>query len=504
MIGTKVFVGRKQELSKADTLIQAVKRGGEAVYCLQGAAGMGKSVIAREVIGRARNDGFWVLNGSLFDGQELPGLWPWKRILSKTRSIIETKTAEPAWQKLAESHSVLLSNIDSSFADVPELAALPANQRKYRYFEWIGRFLDRFCRLVPVMITLEDLHNSDEDSLHLLEYLLDELEYAPVFFLVSWRPGEAKSAPRIQKVKDKIQFMANHAIAEVGPLARSEIREYLEAIKKTADTEMIDEVISWTEGIPLRVAMYLEILEQRIDGNESKDINQQFWHRLRAELSPASIETLLRLSLLGNGFTKEEILAFVPKSTEATDLFRELMESSAFKRDSEEGYYQFFHDQFRVALTESLDAAEKKRLVGTAVEILEGEKSTQERRTDHLLKELYFSSDDNALVRKGIEHVLSVARAEMEQNSWGNVIDDLERLLEHYHDYLNEEERRSIQYEFCVASENNFRIHTSIPILLELLEHYRNAGDDEKLIDLCLLHHYPPRSPYHRARDVHA
>ena len=69
------FVGRKEELAAAKSLLEVAKTGSESVYCLEAGPGMGKSALAQKIVEMAREDGFLVLNGSLLEGQELPGLW---------------------------------------------------------------------------------------------------------------------------------------------------------------------------------------------------------------------------------------------------------------------------------------------------------------------------------------------------------------------------------------------------------------------------------------------
>ena len=483
---TSVFVGREEEIQAAETLLDAVIDGGQAVYCIESGPGMGKTAVAQRVVDAARKNKFLVLNGSLTEGQELPNLWPWKRILRKSRQILDANRAKRTYGELTEEFSFLFGNIDTQWNDIHELAGLPENQRKYRLYEWIGRFLDRLCRSTPLLVLLEDLHSADDESMHLLEYLVDELEYSPVFFLLTWRPGEGRGTARLEKLKTQIPYLENGIIVRLSNLDRDDIHDYLDKLKQPSSPGLRDQVLSWTGGVPLKVALYLEHLHGEIDEKRSlpSQINQLFWQRVERTLSSNAKETLYRLAMLGNGFRKNEIIALVSDISHGEKILKELIDASLIKKEIDGSFYMFFHDEFRRTLLGLLDEEEKRRIVLETVSVLEGQIGDDRERLTHLLKGLFLAVEDLQSIKKGIEHTLMAVEFAKKQNAWSKVIEDLERMLRRYKEHFNEKDYRDMQFDLCMAYENSFKSYLSVPLLLELIEYYRGKDDWDRPAEL--------------------
>jgi DNA-binding CsgD family transcriptional regulator len=481
------FVGRKEELGTAKSLLKVVETGNEAVYCLEAGPGMGKSALAQRVVELAREQGFLVLNGSLLEGQELPGLWPWKRILSKCASVIAARGGAE-YEKLGDEHSSLLENIDTAWGDIPELAVVPATQKKYRYYQWVGRFLNHFCRLTPLFLLIEDIHLADDGSLHLLEYLVDELEYSPVYLLLTWRQGEGRGAARLEKLKERISFLEHSCLLHPANLVPAEIREYLASMNRASGPGEVDQVLSWTQGIPLRVALCLQYLQGTPDSSTGSAPNfaELFWRQVRPALSISARTTLFRLAMLGNGLEQAEICALVADPSSGEEVLRELCDTGVIQKNAGASFYQFFHEKFRRTLLSGISDGEKQKILVDLTSILEQAAANDPERLSRLLKEMYFSVGDRKLIRMGIDHTLKAAGYATQQNAWTEVISDLEPLLERFRDALSEEEYRRVQMDLCQAYLNSYKL-TAKPLMTELMHYYRQRDDLERQIDiLCM------------------
>jgi DNA-binding CsgD family transcriptional regulator/tetratricopeptide (TPR) repeat protein len=481
------FVGRKEELAAAKSLLEVAKTGSESVYCLEAGPGMGKSALAQKIVEMAREDGFLVLNGSLLEGQELPGLWPWKRILDKCATVIAARGGAD-YGKLGDEYSSLLENIDTAWGDIPELAAVPATQKKYRYYQWVGRFLNRFCRLTPLFLLLEDIHLADDGSLHLLEYLVDELEYSPVYLLLTWRQGEGRGAARLEKLKDRISFLEHGCLLHPANLVPEEIREYLSQTNRASGPGEVDQVLAWTQGIPLRVALCLQYLRGTPDSNSGSTAHFTglFWRQVQPALSTSARTTLFRMAMLGNGLEQAEIRALVPDPSTGEEVLQDLCGSGLIQADTGASFHQFFHEEFRRTLLSSISDGEKQNILVDLTSILEQMVEDNPERLSRLLKEMYFSVGDREAIRKGIDHTLKAAGYAIQQNAWAEVISDLEPLIERFGAALSEEEYRRVQMDLCRAYLYSYKFIAK-PLMTELMHYYRRIDDLERQIELLCM-----------------
>jgi len=64
-----VLIGRERELSVLEDTLLAASRGDARVALIAGEAGMGKTRLAEELIGRARKIGFEVLTGACSEAE---------------------------------------------------------------------------------------------------------------------------------------------------------------------------------------------------------------------------------------------------------------------------------------------------------------------------------------------------------------------------------------------------------------------------------------------------
>ena len=179
------MVGREPELVEMDRLLEPVLRGNGATLVLAGPLGAGKSSLLREAEVRAERRGFLVLAGSaspLADGRA------YALILDALRALLrELDRSQRA------SLVVGLSELGRLFPglDLPQPEPLldPALE-KTRLFEALVRLLERLARQQPVLLSLDDLHWADSQSLELLGHLSSSLADLRVGVLCAYRSDE--------------------------------------------------------------------------------------------------------------------------------------------------------------------------------------------------------------------------------------------------------------------------------------------------------------------------
>ncbi len=140
----------------------------------------------------------------------------------------------------------MLGGIDAigqvASADVVE----PASSRFYRTLAW----LEKTCAAEPLLLALDDLHWSDDDSLELRGYLCRRMSQSPVLFVGTLRPEPAHAR---QLVEDLVAT-AHATVISISPLSRTSSTLLATQFLRREPTEVESEMI-WrsTAGTPLLI-----------------------------------------------------------------------------------------------------------------------------------------------------------------------------------------------------------------------------------------------------------
>ena len=184
-----VFVGRARELGELGRALDGTQAGNGATVLVAGEAGIGKTRLASELAGRARDAGFEVLLGRSIDlvGTELP----YQPFLEALRPLGEPWRAD---------------------------GQTPGSQ--LRVFEDTLALLTDRAAFTPVLVVLEDLHWADTSTLDLLVFLAHNLVDQQVLLLATYRADELASAERMRRLADGVRRSDSGLVLELGPLER--------------------------------------------------------------------------------------------------------------------------------------------------------------------------------------------------------------------------------------------------------------------------------------------
>ena len=155
----QAFAGRAAELETLGQALAAARAGRGAAILVAGEAGIGKTRLAAEITGRAREAGWQTLLGRSIDlvGTELP----YQPFVEALRSLGELQQVEgpPAGSQLG-------------------------------VFEQTLALLAERAAAAPVLLVLEDLHWADTSTLDLLVFLAHNLQGRQVLLLGTHRTDE--------------------------------------------------------------------------------------------------------------------------------------------------------------------------------------------------------------------------------------------------------------------------------------------------------------------------
>lgn len=268
-------VGRDQELRHLAGLCADAAGGVGRVGLISGAAGIGKSRVATEVMRRAGAAGFVVLHGA---AHPLHTGLAYAPLVEAVGPYLRSQQHElPAG----------LNDLGRLFPDLrlpaPEPLGDPALE-KTRLFEAVVRALAGIARRRPVLLFVDDLHWADPATLELVHYVARGLTEHRLLLLVTYRRGEVTTATPLGEFVHSMRRRSGAAEVSLGPLDGAAVTDLLLDLLGAEPPEPLAEaVIKRADGVPLFVTA---LVGQLVDSGGLR--------RTRAgwELAPGSLDLL--------------------------------------------------------------------------------------------------------------------------------------------------------------------------------------------------------------------
>jgi DNA-binding CsgD family transcriptional regulator len=435
-ISSPVLIGREREVAALRSLIDQVRQGHGQVMLLSGEAGIGKSRLLDEGKRLAGEQGFLVLQGACFPTDRSSPYAPVLDLLSSSHAqdLLALSTANP--EPLARELARLFPGLLEHTTDETLLPAIEPEQEKHRLFVALSQFFTGLASNQPVLLTIEDLHWSDEMSLEFLHYLARRSARHPLLLVLTYRNDEIHSPLRHWLAQQDREHLA-HEIC-LTPLSRSEVEAMLQAIfdrKQTVPGETLDVLYELTEGNPFFLE---EILKSLLLTGTIISANEM-WERQPPEhlQIPRSVQDAVqqRMERLSEAARQVAILAAVAgrrfdfallqritrqEEQELLSLMKELIAAQLVVEASEE-QFAFRHALTREAIYRQLLLRERKALHRTIAETIEQIfAATLDAHLTELAYHVYEAGDwDKALsyVQRAGEKalVLDAPRAAIEQ-----------------------------------------------------------------------------------------
>ncbi|MEV0615234.1 BTAD domain-containing putative transcriptional regulator [Nonomuraea sp. NPDC050404] len=237
------FVGRDTELARLTTA--ASRTGRFQVAIVTGVAGAGKTTLLRQLESRLGADGWTTTSGACPDSQATPPGWAWVEIL---RTLIGMTGA-------GEYAQLLAPLIDDAAPDPDEDEASGG----FRLHRAVGGYLAGVARRGPVLLTLEDLHWADDQTLALLRALPSLLATSRVLLVVTCRESELDD-----RQSDVLAALARLSPVRVG-LSGLDPKAVAELVKATCvreiDEDAVESIVERTGGNPFFVRETVRLLD---------------------------------------------------------------------------------------------------------------------------------------------------------------------------------------------------------------------------------------------------
>ncbi len=254
------LVGRSQELAALTKHYDTVRSSGYFAV-LEGEAGMGKTRLAEEFLGRARERGAAAITARCYEGEANLAYGPFVEGLraldlpARARSWVDE--IPPA--ALGEA-ARLLPELARYVPNLPPAAPMDSPGAQTRFFDGISQLLLSACGgRLPCILFIDDLQWADPASVELLTFLVRRLRSRPLFILATWRGEELPSDDRLRQLLAEAERAGTGSLLRLPPLSRSAVAELVQATRG-ADQKLADRLYRESEGRPFFLIQYLALL----------------------------------------------------------------------------------------------------------------------------------------------------------------------------------------------------------------------------------------------------
>ena len=356
-VSSPVLVGRAVEAARLWAGFERARAGSPAVVVVAGEAGVGKTRLVIELLGRVRAQGALALAGGCLDVGE--GVVAYAPLVEALRSLGDA--VDPA-----ELERVLGSARAELARLVPELggpdeagvqAAAGAGELvPGRLFELLLGVLHRLAARGPLLLVVEDLHWADQSTRDLLGFLVRNLR-AGVVLLLTYRSDELHRRHPLRPFLAELDRGGRTERFELGRLGRRELGELLAGILgEPAPAALAREILARSQGNPFFAE---ELLAAHAEGvGASAELPEALRDLLlaRVEALPRATQRMLQVAAVAGRRVDHHLLAEVAAQPpeRLVESLREAVAHHLLVIDAGSGAYAFRHALVQEAIYDDL------------------------------------------------------------------------------------------------------------------------------------------------------
>ncbi|MEU1669061.1 AAA family ATPase [Streptomyces sparsogenes] len=433
-----VFVGRSAELTALDDALSRANAREPRALFVGGEAGVGKTRLLQEFLGRAVADGAVVaLGGCVETGADALPFHPVSTALRSLR------------RRLGAEFDAAIAGQEGELARLlPELGETdrgrPETEGRARLFELTARLLEHLAADRTLVLALEDLHWADRSTRELLSYLLRALTHSRLLILATYRADDLHRRHPLRPALAEYERLRTVTRLELPRFERTEVRRQLAAIRGEAPTEQVlDQVFARSEGN----AFFVEELARSILEGSPGGISDSLRDLLlvRVEALPDEVQRVVRIAAEGGSEVEFRLLATVARlaEEELIETLRTAVGAAVLLPSQEGESFRFRHALMREAVAGDLLPSERSRLSRRYAEALEADPTLvrPEERAGRLAR-YWFDARDPA---RALPAVIAAAAAARGRHAFAEQHHLLERALELWDDVPEELRRETMR-----------------------------------------------------------
>jgi eukaryotic-like serine/threonine-protein kinase len=428
VLATSAFVGRAREAETLRAAVNELMAGRGRLAILSGEAGIGKTRLAEETARLAAASGARVVWGRCWEDAGAPAFWPWIQLIRESCRLWPEKPLSPASPGLPyllkivpelDPSSTHLPARDPS-TGLPLAEASMAPSERFLLFDAVANLFKGFAADFQLMMILDDLHASDEDSLLLLRFVARDLLQMRILVIATYRDAEAGLSRRNLELLAEIS--REGTAVPLRGLSVSEVGQFVEQNARIpADDSTVLALHQATDGNPFFLDEILRLFAAGHDPARQKldatfVIPESVRAALRRRLAPLGEGTrslLTIASLIGREFDLgllEETSALTTEQVIAA-LEEAAANSVVSAVPAASNSYRFTHASMAEMLRAELGLAARVRLHRRIAEAMEKIYAHNldgyiARIAHHYLEALPMGASDKAaeFARRGAQH----------------------------------------------------------------------------------------------------
>jgi energy-coupling factor transporter ATP-binding protein EcfA2 len=254
--GLTPLVGREHEYGLLRERWEQVKNGEGQAVLLSGEPGIGKSRLVQALKGRVQAEGSTCIEFHCSPYHQNSAFHPIIEHLQRVLQFTRDDSSEQKLDKLAQGLSRARLDLQETAPFLAALLSLPASRfplpafspqkQKQKTQEALVAWLVEEAERQPVYCVWEDLHWADPSSLEVLGLLLEQTPTTRLLTVLTFRPEFAPPWGRRSYIT---QFTLNR----LGRQQVEAIVEQLTVEKEALPAEIVQQIVSKTDGVPLFV-----------------------------------------------------------------------------------------------------------------------------------------------------------------------------------------------------------------------------------------------------------
>jgi DNA-binding CsgD family transcriptional regulator/tetratricopeptide (TPR) repeat protein len=347
-VSSPVLVGRAAEVARLNAALERAAAGRPAIMVVAGEAGVGKTRLVAELLGRAGERGAVALSGGCLDvGEGVLAYAPMVEALRPLVGVLDAGELERVLGGARGELARLVPELGPPDGGRPAEAPLAPT----RLFELLLGVLHRLAERGPVLLVVEDLHWADQSIRDLLGFLVRNLR-GGVALVLTYRSDELHRRHPLRPFLAELDRSGRAERLELDRLGRRELAELLAAIlEEPAAPALVAEILGRSEGNPFFAE---ELLAAHLDGTRLPSaLRDVVLARVEALSEPT--QRVLEVAAVAGSRVDHELLAAVveQETDELVGLLREAVTRHVLAVD-EANTYVFRHALVQEAIYDDL------------------------------------------------------------------------------------------------------------------------------------------------------
>lgn len=492
------FFGRQEERAQFDRTIADVRSGRLQVVLVGGPPGIGKTRLAEEFARAAEASGFLVLSGAWREDVALPEFWVWRQVLRRLLDTHGLKSPGQGLDTALSELSGLLPELRDDRPDLPRPLSGGGVPSRLRLLDAACRLLRRSAARQPLMIALDNLHLSGAASRELATGLVEELADIPLLLLGAYRDPSPAILDGFLSFLELLLPRTCVRGFRLGGLGASESARLLESeLGSPCEQTLSDEIFRVTLGHPLYIREAAGLLRERLASGElldgdifREDLPRAISGIIRrrfCSLSPAGREILLTASLVGEQFSREELLWSGAEIGEAESALREA-EAQGFV-EKRAGGYRFSHAVVHEAIRLEVPHPKTRSVCARLAREAEAAEADLESWAFKLAA-WWAAADGSEKSAKSRDYTRRAAESALKSGAWEQAAELFGRLLDVKSPPARTEEEADIRFGLGCARFLGGDRALGLDSLRRAFDWYRACGNQARMIEIATLPAY--------------